>query len=108
MAHSWTPNPRTRLTTSQKKFTDAVNGKSGLTFFAAQKSEVRNHVMSPPTSPTHAKQQNSAKEINELFPEVLRDPILRSVQFSTVSRIDDLGKFLPVLPIRSPLLTFLQ
>lgn len=29
------------LTSSQKKFTDAVNGKSGLTFFAAQESEVR-------------------------------------------------------------------
>ncbi len=28
-----------------------------------------------------------------MFPEVLRDPILRKVQFSTISRIDDLGKF---------------
>lgn len=77
---------------SQKKFTDAVNGKSGLTFFAAQKSEVRNHVMTLTSAPTYTYQLNSAKEIDELFPEVLRDPILRSVQFSTVSRIDDLGE----------------
>ena len=29
--------------------------------------------------------------IEKVFPEVLRDPILRKVQFSEVGRLDDLG-----------------
>jgi len=33
----------------------------------------------------------SAEEIENVFPEVLRDPILRKVQFQTVSRMDELG-----------------
>lgn len=32
-------------------------------------------------------------EIEHVFPEVLRDPILRKVQFSTISRMDELGTF---------------
>ena len=28
-----------------------------------------------------------------MFPEVLRDPILRKVQFSTVGRMDELGVY---------------
>lgn len=35
-------------------------------------------------------QTQSSSVIENLFPEVLRDPILRKVQFSTISRIDDL------------------
>ena len=31
--------------------------------------------------------------IEKVFPEVLRDPILRKVQFSEVGRLDDLGMF---------------
>ncbi|KAF2721204.1 hypothetical protein K431DRAFT_74184 [Polychaeton citri CBS 116435] len=58
---------------AQKKFTDAINGKSGLTYFQALESELK-----------------SSTSIESLFPEVLRDPILRKVQFSTTSRIDDL------------------
>ncbi|KAL1301491.1 hypothetical protein AAFC00_005736 [Neodothiora populina] len=58
---------------NQKKFTDSVNGKSGLTFFAASDME------------TH-----SSIDIEKLFPDALRDPILRKVQFSTISRIDEL------------------
>ncbi|KAK4561720.1 hypothetical protein LTR86_004399 [Recurvomyces mirabilis] len=57
----------------QKKFIDAVNGKSGLTFFEALESENR-----------------SAKAIEDIFPPPLKDPILRKVQFSTISRMDDL------------------
>ncbi|KAK5108791.1 hypothetical protein LTR62_007851 [Meristemomyces frigidus] len=57
----------------QKKFIDAVNGKSGLTFFEALESENR-----------------SAKAIDDIFPPPLKDPILRKVQFSTISRMDDL------------------
>ncbi|EME83809.1 uncharacterized protein MYCFIDRAFT_84117 [Pseudocercospora fijiensis CIRAD86] len=51
-----------------KKFTDAVNGKSGLTFWDALESETK-----------------SSASIENVFPEVLRDPILRKVQFSTIS-----------------------
>lgn len=32
------------LTPEQKKFVDSVNGKSGLTYFDALESEVRNHM----------------------------------------------------------------
>ena len=37
--------------------------------------------------------------IEKVFPEVLRAPILRRVQFSEVGRLDDLGEFhrMPVL-----------
>lgn len=58
----------------QKKFVDAVNGKSGMTFFDALISE-----------------NKSSDAIENVFPDVLKDPILRKVQFSTISRIDDLG-----------------
>jgi hypothetical protein len=34
----------------------------------------------------------SSASIENVFPEVLRDPILRKVQFSTTSRMDELGK----------------
>ncbi|KAI6891289.1 hypothetical protein KC348_g19177, partial [Hortaea werneckii] len=57
----------------QKKFVDAVNGKSGMTFFDALISE-----------------NKSSDAIENVFPDVLKDPILRKVQFSTISRIDDL------------------
>ena len=58
----------------QKKFVDAVNGKSGLTYFDAQESESK-----------------SSSAIESVFPDVLKDPILRKVQFSQISRVDDLG-----------------
>ncbi|KAI5361985.1 Putative DDT domain, WHIM2 domain, WHIM1 domain-containing protein [Septoria linicola] len=58
---------------NQKKFTDAVNGKSGLNYWDALELETK-----------------SQANIETLFPEVLRDPILRNVQFSTVSRMDEL------------------
>ncbi|THZ26240.1 hypothetical protein D6C91_02690 [Aureobasidium pullulans] len=61
---------------NRKKFTDAVNGKSGLTYFAAIDSE-----------------NNSCSDIDKIFPDALRDPILRKVQFSDISRIDELVSF---------------
>lgn len=42
-------------------------------------------------------QNKSTTAIENVFPEVLRDPILRKVQFSTISRIDDLGQSTYVL-----------
>lgn len=35
-------------------------------------------------------QTHSASDIEKLFPDALRDPILRKVQFSTITRIDEL------------------
>ncbi|TKA81299.1 hypothetical protein B0A55_02865 [Friedmanniomyces simplex] len=58
---------------SEKKFVDAVNGKSGLTFWEALDSEAK-----------------SSDAIENIFPAVLKDPILRKVQFSTIGRIDEL------------------
>jgi hypothetical protein len=56
-----------------KRFTCEVSGRSGLTFFDALRSE-----------------QAGSREIDEAFPQALREPVLRRVQFSTVSRIDNL------------------
>lgn len=39
----------------------------------------------------NADQTKSSTAIENIFPRVLKDPILRKVQFSTISRIDDLG-----------------
>lgn len=36
-------------------------------------------------------------EVDDAFPEPLRDPVLRKVQFSQIARIDHLGK-LSVMP----------
>lgn len=38
-------------------------------------------------------QTKSSASIENVFPEVLRDPILRKVQFATISRMDELGRF---------------
>ncbi|KAK4190040.1 hypothetical protein QBC35DRAFT_472072 [Podospora australis] len=57
----------------QKRFICAITGHSGLTFFDALQSE-----------------RNEAEEVENAFPEALKGPILRRVQFSTVSRIDTL------------------
>ncbi|KAL6247367.1 hypothetical protein RBB50_005713 [Rhinocladiella similis] len=54
-----------------KRFTCEVTGRSGLTFFDALRSELA-----------------GSKEIDEAFPQALRAPVLRRVQFSTTSRID--------------------
>jgi hypothetical protein len=78
------------LTLVQKKFVDSVNGKSGLTYFDALESEVCCYVTIDFDLLTRL-QSKSTTAIENIFPEVLRDPILRKVQFSTISRVDDLG-----------------
>jgi len=60
---------------SKKQFTDSVNGKSGLTYWDALESETK-----------------SSATIENMFPEALREQILQKVQFSTTSRMDELGK----------------
>lgn len=57
----------------QRRFICQITGHSGLTFFDALKSEL-----------------HGAREVDQAFPESLKAPILRRVQFSTVSRIDHL------------------
>ncbi|KAK4456091.1 imitation switch two complex protein 1 [Podospora aff. communis PSN243] len=57
----------------QKRFICTISGHSGLTFFEALKSETE-----------------GAAEVEQAFPEALKGPILRRVQFQTVSRIDAL------------------
>lgn len=56
-----------------KRFSCEVTGRSGLTFFDALRSE-----------------QAGSREIDEAFPQALREPVLRRVQFSTTSRLDNL------------------
>ncbi|KAK7431803.1 hypothetical protein QQZ08_001744 [Neonectria magnoliae] len=57
----------------QPRFNDQITGHSGLTFFEAFKSELA-----------------GGKEVEASFPEALKGPILRKVQFQTVSRLDNL------------------
>lgn len=35
---------------------------------------------------------DASEEVDDAFPDALKEPILRKVQFSTISRIDNLGK----------------
>lgn len=37
-------------------------------------------------------QKEASGEVEDVFPDALREPILRKVQFSTISRIDNLGR----------------
>ncbi|KAH6664880.1 ATP-utilizing chromatin assembly and remodelling N-terminal-domain-containing protein [Halenospora varia] len=57
----------------QHRFICQITGHSQLTFFDALKSELA-----------------GAQEVEEAFPEALKGPILRRVQFQTISRIDTL------------------
>ncbi|KAG2421869.1 hypothetical protein HFD88_005845 [Aspergillus terreus] len=57
----------------QRRFICEITGHSGLTFFEALKSEME-----------------ESREVNNSFPEALKEPILRRIQFSTVSRVDNL------------------
>ncbi|KAG5983322.1 hypothetical protein E4U55_000250 [Claviceps digitariae] len=57
----------------QRRFNDQITGHSGLTFFEAYNSEL-----------------TGGREVEATFPEALKGPILRKVQFQTVSRLDNL------------------
>ncbi|PHH61132.1 hypothetical protein CDD81_749 [Ophiocordyceps australis] len=57
----------------QRRFTDQITGHSGLSFFEAYNSEL-----------------SGGREVEAAFPEPLKGPILRKVQFQTVSRLDNL------------------
>jgi len=57
----------------QRHFTCEITGHSGLTFFDALESETQ-----------------GSRELDSTFPEPLRGPVLRKVQFSTISRLEQL------------------
>lgn len=86
----------------QRRFICEITGHSGLTFFEALRSEVRAGSPGLSVSPLlHAKenpsQMDESREVNSAFPEALKEPILRRIQFSTVSRVDNLGRFYCIL-----------
>lgn len=56
-----------------KRFTCEVSGRSGLSFFDALRSE-----------------SAGSREVEQAFPDALKGPVLKRVQFSTTSRIDNL------------------
>ncbi|KAK5103042.1 hypothetical protein LTS08_003845 [Lithohypha guttulata] len=56
-----------------RKFICEISGHSGLSFFDALKSETA-----------------GARDVENAFPEPLKQPVLRKIQFSIVSRIDNL------------------
>lgn len=62
---------------STKLFTDAVNGKTGMTYFEALETE-----------------NASSNDIERIFPEALRGPILRRAQFSEIGRMNDLVDYI--------------
>ncbi|KAF2100749.1 hypothetical protein NA57DRAFT_9993, partial [Rhizodiscina lignyota] len=61
------------LTQVQRKFTCDITGHSGLTYFEALNSEL-----------------HGSRDVESNFPEPLREPVLRRVQFSQTARLDDL------------------
>lgn len=57
----------------QKRFTCEVSGRSGMSFFDASRSETA-----------------GSREVDQAFPDALKGPVLKRVQFSTTSRVDNL------------------
>lgn len=82
------PGNITDLST-QRRFICQITGQSRLTFLEALKSEVSvNYTLN--ASHANSPQLAGAKEVEQAFPEALKGPVLRKVQFQTVSRIDNL------------------
>ena len=57
----------------QKRFICEITGHSGMSYFEAVQSEAA-----------------GSKEVDSAFPDPLKGPVLRRIQFSTISRIDNL------------------
>ncbi|KAL8819382.1 MAG: hypothetical protein Q9223_002170 [Gallowayella weberi] len=74
-----------------KRFSCELTGHSGLTFFDALQSEI-----------------DASGEVDDAFPDALKGPILRKVQFSTISRIDHLVDHVyeVILPFFEPFRSF--
>lgn len=85
------------LTCSQKSFTCESTGHTGYTFFEAMESEVGAPLFPLVVEGTDSALQTEAvKEIDSIFPEVLRSRVLEYVQFRNTARMDDLGKVAPM------------
>ncbi|KAI1934036.1 hypothetical protein LOZ66_006129 [Ophidiomyces ophidiicola] len=74
--HPWffhSPSWPSTVVAPGKRFICEITGHSSLTFFEALRSEAE-----------------GSREVDNSFPDALKDPVLRKVQFSTVSRLDSL------------------
>lgn len=77
-----------------RRFICEITGHSGMTFFEALRSEVGGTIqVAARTSIDYFEQLEESREVNNSFPEALKEPILRRIQFSTTSRVDNLGMF---------------
>ena len=95
------------LKLAKRRFTCQITGHTGMTYWEASKSEVSIHFstkqcpMSKHKSLMNSLQREGSKDVDTNFPERLRGPVLSKVNFSTISRIDELGwSYSPLLPGR--------
>ncbi|KAF1941901.1 hypothetical protein EJ02DRAFT_444453 [Clathrospora elynae] len=78
---------------ASKSFTCQATGHAGYNYFEAKESEVGStSVLVKADEEVTAVQTDASKEINSIFPDGLRDPVLHFVQFQDHKRMDDLGK----------------
>lgn len=76
----------------QRRFICEITGHSGMTFFEALQSEVcGDRLVVVLNWWLILRKMEESREVNNSFPEALKEPILRRIQFSTVSRVDNLG-----------------
>ena len=81
----------------QKRFISEITGASQLTFFDALIREVSYYGLLILIAPRSIDCQltlwktDASNQVEDTFPESLKEPILRKVQFSQISRIDMLG-----------------
>ncbi|KAK7953638.1 hypothetical protein PG988_014332 [Apiospora saccharicola] len=86
---------------TQPRFICQITGHSGLTFFSALQSEVCSvpAQLSTQTGTSwdtrlgpsnRVEQLAGAQEVDQAFPEAIKGPVLRRIQFQTLSRIDHL------------------
>ncbi|CAN9302575.1 unnamed protein product [Alternaria alternata] len=75
----------------QRSFTCQATGHSGYTYFEAQESEVGStSILVKADEEVTSVQTEATKEINSIFPDGLRSPVLHYVQFQDHHRMDDL------------------
>ena len=80
----------------QRSFTCQATGHSGYTYFEAQESEVGStSILVKADEEVTSVQTEATKEINSIFPDGLRSPVLHYVQFQDHHRMDDLGRSIP-------------
>ncbi|KAI0587864.1 glycosyltransferase family 57 protein [Pyrenophora tritici-repentis] len=81
----------TTSTTRQRSFTCQATGHGGYTYFEAQESEVGStSILVKADEEVTSVQTEASKEINSIFPDNLRSPVLQYAQFQDHHRMDDL------------------